>query len=191
MKLMMSRLMGMMFIQYIVQGAWVLTLGLVLSSYGMPDIIGTAYAVLGIATILSPMFVGMVADRFFSTEKLLGIMHLLLAAVLYITSGFIVAGQPTYSLIGIFFVHPDCRHPFPYGNQAVVCPVERGKGDVFPVLEYAYVYSPYGAKSRSQSGPPPENASCRAAEPCASFWLFIIETACWSELSSWAPGLPA
>ena len=71
MKLMMSRLMGMMFIQYIVQGAWVLTLGLVLSSYGMPDIIGTAYAVLGIATILSPMFVGMVADRFFSTEKLL------------------------------------------------------------------------------------------------------------------------
>ena len=86
MKLMMSRLMGMMFIQYIVQGAWVLTLGLVLSSYGMPDIIGTAYAVLGIATILSPMFVGMVADRFFSTEKLLGIMHLLLAAVLYITS---------------------------------------------------------------------------------------------------------
>ena len=43
MKLMMSRLMGMMFIQYIVQGAWVLTLGLVLSSYGMPDIIGTAF----------------------------------------------------------------------------------------------------------------------------------------------------
>ena len=104
MKLMMSRLMGMMFIQYIVQGAWVLTLGLVLSSYGMPDIIGTAYAVLGIATILSPMFVGMVADRFFSTEKLLGVMHLLLAAVLYITSGFIVAGQPTYSLIGIFLL---------------------------------------------------------------------------------------
>ena len=104
MKLMMSRLMGMMFIQYIVQGAWVLTLGLVLSSYGMPDIIGTAYAVLGIATIMSPMFVGMVADRFFSTEKVLGVMHLLLAAVLYFTSSFIVAGKPIPALIGIFFV---------------------------------------------------------------------------------------
>lgn len=104
MKLMMSRLMGMMFIQYIVQGAWVLTLGLVLSSYGMPDIIGTAYAVLGIATIMSPMFVGMVADRFFSTEKVLAVMHLLLAAVLYFTSSFIVAGKPTPALIGIFFV---------------------------------------------------------------------------------------
>ena len=77
MDMMKARLMGMMFIQYIVQGAWVLTLGLVLSSYGMPEIIGTAYAVLGIATILSPMFIGMVADRFFATEKVLAVMHLL------------------------------------------------------------------------------------------------------------------
>lgn len=104
MKLMMSRLMGMMFIQYIVQGAWVLTLGLVLSSYGMKEIIGTAYAVLGIATIMSPMFVGMVADRFFATEKVLGILHLILAGVMYLTSTFIVSGQATMTLVGIFFV---------------------------------------------------------------------------------------
>lgn len=104
MKLMMSRLMGMMFIQYIVQGAWVLTLGLVLSSYGMKEIIGTAYAVLGIATIMSPMFVGMVADRFFATEKVLGILHLILAGVMYLTATFIVSGQATMTLVGIFFV---------------------------------------------------------------------------------------
>ncbi len=96
--------MGMMFIQYIVQGAWVLTLGLVLSSYGMKEIIGTAYAVLGIATIMSPMFVGMVADRFFATEKVLGILHLILAGVMYLTSTFIVSGQATMTLVGIFFV---------------------------------------------------------------------------------------
>ena len=36
----MARLMAMMFVQYVVQGAWVLTLGLVLSSYNMADIIG-------------------------------------------------------------------------------------------------------------------------------------------------------
>lgn len=104
MKIMMSRLMLMMFIQYIVQGAWVLTLGLVLSSHGMPEIIGTAYAVLGVATILSPMFVGMVADRFFATQKVLGVMHLLLAAVVYITSVFILKGQTGPVLVGIFFV---------------------------------------------------------------------------------------
>ena len=96
--------MGMMFIQYIVQGAWVLTLGLVLSSYGMKEIIGTAYAVLGIATIMSPMFVGMVADRFFATEKVLGILHLILAGVMYLTATFIVSGQATMTLVGIFFV---------------------------------------------------------------------------------------
>lgn len=101
---MMARLMSMMFIQYIVQGAWVLTLGLVLSSHGMADIIGTAYAVLGIATILSPMFVGMVADRFFATEKVLAIMHLLLAAVVYVTSIWIQDQNSTLTLVGIFFV---------------------------------------------------------------------------------------
>lgn len=104
MKAMMARLMSMMFIQYIVQGAWVLTLGLVLSSHGMADIIGTAYAVLGIATILSPMFVGMVADRFFATEKVLAIMHLLLAAVVYVTSIWIQDQNSTLTLVGIFFV---------------------------------------------------------------------------------------
>lgn len=104
MKVLLARLMTMMFIQYIVQGAWVLTLGLVLSSYGMADIIGTGYAVLGIATILSPMFIGMIADRFFATEKLLSIMHLLLAIVVYITSIYIVDGNKTLVLVGLFFV---------------------------------------------------------------------------------------
>lgn len=104
MKVVMARLMAMMFIQYIVQGAWVLTLGLVLASYDMKDIIGNAYAVLGVATILSPMFVGMVADRFFSTEKMLAVMHILLAVVLYVTSIFIVDGNDMMTLVCIFFV---------------------------------------------------------------------------------------
>ena len=104
MKVVMARMMAMMFVQYVVQGAWVLTLGLVLSSYNMADIIGNAYAVLGVATILSPMFVGMVADRFFATEKVLALMHLLLAAVVYLTSMFIVGENKMMVLAGLFFV---------------------------------------------------------------------------------------
>ena len=50
------------------------------------------------------MFVGMVADRFFATEKVLGILHLILAGVMYLTSTFIVSGQATMTLVGIFFV---------------------------------------------------------------------------------------
>ena len=55
-----SRLLIMMFVQYFMQGAWNMTMGLVLSSYGMASIIGNAYALLGVATIISPLFIGMV-----------------------------------------------------------------------------------------------------------------------------------
>ncbi|HCB1474500.1 TPA: MFS transporter, partial [Citrobacter freundii] len=49
------RLLVMMFIQYFMQGAWNMTMGLVLSTYGMATIIGSSYALLGLATILSPL----------------------------------------------------------------------------------------------------------------------------------------
>lgn len=104
MKILLSRLMFMMFVQYFVQGAWVLTLGLVLSSHNMADIIGTAYSVLGVATILSPMFVGMIADRFFESQKVLCLMHAVLAIVFYITSTYILDANKTMVLICIFFV---------------------------------------------------------------------------------------
>ncbi len=104
MKILLSRLMFMMFVQYFVQGAWVLTLGLVLSSHNMADIIGSAYSVLGVATILSPMFVGMIADRFFESQKVLCLMHAVLAIVFYITSTYILDANKTMVLICIFFV---------------------------------------------------------------------------------------
>ncbi|MGQ7157478.1 hypothetical protein ACUODF_48955, partial [Escherichia coli] len=69
------RLLVMMFIQYFMQGAWNMTMGLVLSTYGMATIIGSSYALLGLATILSPLFIGMVADRFFSSQKVMAILH--------------------------------------------------------------------------------------------------------------------
>lgn len=51
-----SRLLIMMFVQYFMQGAWNMTMGLVLSSYGMASIIGNAYALLGVATIISLIY---------------------------------------------------------------------------------------------------------------------------------------
>lgn len=70
------RLLIMMFIQYFMQGAWNMTMGLVLSTYGMATIIGSSYALLGLATIISPLFIGMVADRFFASQKVMAILHL-------------------------------------------------------------------------------------------------------------------
>lgn len=98
------RLLIMMFVQYFMQGAWNMTLGLVLSTYGMATIIGTSYALLGLATILSPLFIGMVADRFFASQKVMGVLHLINAGVLLCVPQFIEAHNSTMTLVMIFLV---------------------------------------------------------------------------------------
>jgi len=78
-------LSSMMFLQYYIWGAWYVTMGTymgtVLKSSGMD--IGAAYSAGAIATIISPFFVGMIADRFFAAQKIMGILHLVGAALLY------------------------------------------------------------------------------------------------------------
>lgn len=77
-----------MFLQYFVWGAWYVTMGTYLFKTLSADAIqiGSSYANLSIAAIISPFFVGLIADRFFSAQKVLGILHLLGAATLYYTS---------------------------------------------------------------------------------------------------------
>ncbi|TQI79308.1 nucleoside transporter [Serratia fonticola] len=98
------RLLIMMFVQYFMQGAWNMTMGLVLSTYGMATIIGSSYALLGLATILSPLFIGMVADRFFASQKVMGILHLINAGVILCVPQFIEAHDTTMTLAMIFLV---------------------------------------------------------------------------------------
>ncbi|MFT2791639.1 MFS transporter [Serratia sp. T13T92] len=98
------RLLIMMFVQYFMQGAWNMTMGLVLSTYGMSAIIGSSYALLGLATILSPLFIGMVADRFFASQKVMAILHLINAGVILCVPQFIEAHDTTMTLVMIFLV---------------------------------------------------------------------------------------
>ncbi|EKT63673.1 MFS transporter [Providencia burhodogranariea] len=99
-----SRLFIMMFVQYFMQGAWNMTMGLVLSSYGMANIIGNAYALLGLATILSPLFIGMIADRFFSSQKVMATLHIINAAVLFCVPQFVESHNVPMTLFMIFVV---------------------------------------------------------------------------------------
>lgn len=81
-----AQLSFMMFLEYFVWGAWYVTMGTYMSQHlQSSDIqIGAAYSALAIATMISPFFVGMIADRYFSAQKLMGVLHLVGAALLYL-----------------------------------------------------------------------------------------------------------
>ncbi|MDU7815088.1 MAG: MFS transporter, partial [Atlantibacter hermannii] len=77
------RLSLMMFLEFFVWGAWYVTLGIVMSKYGLGALIGDAFSTGPIASILSPFLLGMLVDRFFASQKVLGILHLVGAALLW------------------------------------------------------------------------------------------------------------
>ncbi len=78
----------MMFLQYIVWGAWAPTAyGVMTGVWGFSDGQAAAcYATTSLAAMLAPFFVGLVADRFFAAQKILGVLHLLGAGCMFLAA---------------------------------------------------------------------------------------------------------
>lgn len=77
------RLSTMMFLQFFIWGAWYTTIAVYMTQHGMATLTHWPYTVNPIAAIAAPFFLGLVADRYFATEKVLGALHLLGAAVMF------------------------------------------------------------------------------------------------------------
>ena len=93
------RLSIMMFLQFFVWGSWFVTLGTHLNQIGFTGSqIGYAYLMNNIAAIISPFFVGMIADRFFPSQKVMGVLHLIVAVIMYLSADVATVGPLIFGL---------------------------------------------------------------------------------------------
>ncbi|MEW4490984.1 MFS transporter [Thalassoglobus sp. JC818] len=107
------RLSIMMFLQFFVWGAWYVTAPNYLGTIGFDSsAFGWTYSVGPIAGIITPLLVGMVADRFFSAQKVLGVMHLAGAALMYFATTQMIVEDPSPGIINfLFFGHMLAYYP--------------------------------------------------------------------------------
>jgi nucleoside transporter len=103
------RLSIMMFLQYFVWGSWGVSVGGYMGDTlrFSPERISWIYSTTAIAAMISPLFVGYFADRFFATEKILALLHLVGGGLL------IAAGEQKEfpSLMSVMIVYAICFMP--------------------------------------------------------------------------------
>lgn len=72
----------MMFLQFFAWGSWFATLSLSMGANGLGDFIGGAYESAPLAAIIAPLFLGLIADRLFSSERVMAVLMLLGGAIM-------------------------------------------------------------------------------------------------------------
>jgi nucleoside transporter len=103
-----TRLGAMMFLQFFIWGAWYTTIAVYMTNHGMATLTFWPYTVNPIAAIAAPFFVGLVADRYFATQKALGTLHLIGGLVLLATPQ--TAATPTLFIV-MLLIYNLCYMP--------------------------------------------------------------------------------
>lgn len=109
-----TRLSLMMFLQFFIWGGWFVTMGTyLLNNLSASDgEVSMAYSTQSWGAIIAPFIIGLIADRFFNAEKILGVLHLIGAGLLYMMSqasdfsvfypyvlGYMIVYMPTLALV--------------------------------------------------------------------------------------------
>lgn len=125
----------MMFFQFFIWGSWYATGGNYMKSRGMTDVIYIAYMASPIGSIVAPFFLGMIADRFFAVQKVMGVMHILsgifvFAAPLVAESSF--QSRPLF--LAFLFIHMLCYMPTVGLATATAFHLLKNKEQEFPLV---------------------------------------------------------
>jgi len=99
-----------MFLQFWIWGAWYTSVSQFMAAEGMSKDIYWVYTAGPLAAIFAPFFLGLIADRFFNTEKILGVLFLLGSISLFILPYLAESGDSSVVNTCIFF-HMLCYMP--------------------------------------------------------------------------------
>lgn len=104
------RLALMMFMQFFIWGTWSVTLGLVMSRYDMSELIGDAFSAQPVASILSPFILGMLIDRFFASQRVMAVLNLIGAGILWLVP-YALENHSGMQLVSLLFAYTLCFMP--------------------------------------------------------------------------------
>lgn len=129
------RLMLMMFLQFFIWGAWYATGGNYMKSRGMTDVIYLAYMASPIGSIVAPFFLGLIADRLFPVQRVLGVMHLL-SGLFVFSAPFLAEGAfaSTPLFLAFLLLHMLCYMPTVGLAMATAFHLLKNKEREFPLV---------------------------------------------------------
>lgn len=126
------RLSTMMFLNYVVWGAWYVTIDTYLTTTlkftGTEA--GAVFGTTAVASMISPFFVGLIADRLFSSERVLATLHLVGAVLLY----FVTRATSFGAVYGIMFAYCLCYFPTIALTNSIALQHMRNGGQDFPLV---------------------------------------------------------
>jgi len=127
-----ARLSAMMFLNYVIWGAWYVTLSTYLTStlHFSGAQAGAVFGTTALASMISPFFVGLIADRYFATERVLAFLHFAGALLLWR----VASAQSFASVYGLLLAYCLCYFPTIALTNSLTLQHVKDPGRDFPLI---------------------------------------------------------